>query len=291
MNKYIITTDDTTDLPLEYYKEHNVPALHLSYVVDDVIYDGVEKKLSHNEFYNEIRNGAMPYTQQVNPETSRMFFEKLVNEGYDILHIAFSSGLSGTCNSAIMGANEVLEEYPEAKITVIDSLCASMGEGLLVHEALKCQKNGMDYDTLVAWVENHKLKIVHEVLADDLFHLHRGGRVSKVAAVVGSSLGVKPIIHVDNEGKLIPFAKQRHKNAALKYLAANLEKKIKVSEQLNTIAISHSNCIDDAEKLANMVRDKYGIQHIIISDIGPTIGSHTGIGTVAVFYFADTRAV
>ncbi|MFI3170868.1 MAG: DegV family protein [Eubacteriales bacterium] len=290
MRKYVITTDDTTDLPQEYYLKYNLNLLHLSYVVNDVTYDSVDRSMSNEEFYEAIRNGAMPFTQQVNPENSRILFDKLVREGFDIIHIAFSSGLSGTYNSACIGAEEVRDEYPDSKITIIDSLCASMGEGLLVLEALKRQEAGMEYNELVDWIEASKLKLVHDVVADDLFHLQRGGRVSKVAAVVGSSLGVKPIIHLNEKGKLISYSKQRHKTSALKFIANNLEQSIQNHDGLTTIAISHSACPADADKLANLIRDKIGEADIIISNIGPTIGSHTGIGTVALFYFANDRS-
>ncbi len=291
MRKFVITSDDTTDLPEGYYGENNLEVLHLSYVVDDVVYDGMETKLTNKEFYDKMRNGAMPFTQQVNPENAKMLFEKLVKEGFDIIHIAFTSGLSGTYNSSRLGALEVMEENPDAKITVIDSLCASTGEGLLVHEALKRQKAGMEYDEVVAWVEYNKLRLVHDVVADDLFHLHRGGRVSKVSAVLGTTLKIKPIIHLDEEGKLIPYAKQRHKSAGIKFLVNNLINNIDVSDGLETVAICHSDCLSDAEKVKKLIMEQTDITDIMISNIGPTIGSHTGIGTLAVFYFAENRNV
>ncbi|MFI3237773.1 MAG: DegV family protein [Lachnospiraceae bacterium] len=291
MNKYIITADDTADLPASFYEQHEVPLLHLSYVVNDIEYDGVTSALTIAEFYDKIRNGAMPYTQQVNPESARCLFERLVKEGYDILHIAFSSGLSGTYNSARMGALEVQETYPDAKITVIDSLCASMGEGLLLHEVVARKEAGMEYDTLVNWVEENKLRLVHEVVADDLNHLHRGGRLSKVSAILGTALSVKPIIHVNDEGKLINIAKQRHKGMALKFIANRLADRIETEDGLDTIGISHSDCIDDVNRLVELIKEKTGIEKFIISDIGPVIGSHTGIGTLAVFYFAKGRQV
>lgn len=291
MNKYIITTDDTTDLPEAYYSEHKLEVLHLSYVVNDVVYDGVEQSLTNQEFYDAMRDGAMPFTQQVNPESAKVLFESLVKEGYDIIHVAFTSGLSGTFNSTTIGAREVMEEYPEAKITVIDSLCASTGEGLLVHEACKRQSAGMGYEELVAWIETNKLRLVHDVVADDLFHLHRGGRVSKVSAILGTTLKIKPIIHVDEEGKLIPYAKQRTKGAALKYIANNLNNNIEITDGLDTIAICHSDCLKEAEKLAEMIGENAKVSEIMISNIGPTIGSHTGLGTLALFYFSKDRSV
>ncbi len=291
MKKFVITTDNNADLPLEYYQEHNIDVIRLSFVIDDIIYDGVEKTMTIKEFYNTMRNGAMPSTQQANPESSKELFEKYAKEGYDILHIAFTSGMSGTYNSAVIGANEVMEDYPETKITVIDSLCASMGQGLLVYETVKRKEAGMSYDDLITWVEANKLCLVHEVVADDLYHLQRGGRISKTAAVIGSTLGVKPIIHVDDDGKLVSYSKQRHKSGGLKFLLNTLVKRMKTDDSLTTVGISHSDSIADAEKLATMIRENTDVTDIIISDIGPTIGAHTGIGTIAVFYFSDDRSV
>lgn len=291
MREFIITTDNNADLPDAYYIEHNLEKIHLSYVVDDVIYDGVEKSMTSKEFYDAMRNGAMPVTQQVNPENSKIFFEKFAKQGVDVLHIAFTSGLSGTYSSTTLGASEVMEDYPDMKITVIDSLCASVGQGLLVHEVIKRKDAGMSYEDLIQWIEDNKLRLVHDVVADDLFHLQRGGRVSKTAAVIGSTLGVKPIIYINDEGKLISYSKQRHKSGAIKFVLANLIKKIKTEDGLTTVGICHSDCVADAEKLANMIREKTEIKDIIIGDIGPTIGAHTGIGTIALFYFADDRSV
>lgn len=291
MKNYIITTDNNADLPESFYEAHGIEKIYLSFVVNDVVYDSVETKMTSKEFYNAMRDGAMPSTQQVNPENSRAFFEKLSEKGMDIIHISFTSGMSGTYSSTTLGANEVMEAHPGLKITVIDSLCASVGQGLLVHEAVKRHEAGMGYDELVAWIEANKLHIVHDVVADDLFHLQRGGRVSKATAIIGSTLGVKPIIHVNDEGKLISYSKQRHKGGGLKFLVSNLLKKRKTDDNLTTVGICHSDCLADAEKLAAMIREKVEVEDIIIGDIGPTIGAHTGIGTVALFYFADDRSV
>lgn len=292
MRNYVITTDNTVDLPEELYKKYSLDKVNLSYVVNDVVYDGIEKSMTTKGFYNAMRDGAMPFTQQANPENCKTLFEQKIKEGYDeILHIAFSSGLSGTYNSARLAAIDIAEEYPDVKVTVIDSLCASLGEGLLVVEACRRKENGMSYEQLIKWIEANKLRLLHEVIADDLFHLYRGGRVSKVSAVVGTKLGVKPIIHLNSEGKLVSFSKQRHMKGAMRYLVNNLVEKRKTEDALTTIGICHSDCLDSAERLAELIREDVEVDEIIISDIGPTIGSHTGIGTIAVFYFGDTRNV
>lgn len=291
MREYVITTDNNADLPPEFYKENNMDVLQLSFSINDEIYDGIEKTMTSKEFYDAMRDGAMPVTQQVNPENSKIFFTKVLEKDLDIIHISFTSGLSGTYSSTTLGANEAMEDYPESKITVIDSLCASVGQGLLVYEAVKRMNAGMGYDELVKWIEDNKLRLVHDVVADDLYHLQRGGRVSKTTAVLGSTLGVKPIIYLNDEGKLISYSKQRHKKGGLKFLVANLGKNIKTDDNLNTLGICHSDCINDVETLKKMIQEKTGIDKFIVGDIGPTIGAHTGIGTIALFYFSDNRDV
>ncbi len=290
MRDYIITTDNNADLPASFYQEAGVPLAYLSYTIDDITYDNVTTKQTIKAFYQAVREGAMPVTQQVNPENSKALFEPYAKQGLDILHIAFSSGLSGTYQSNCIAAAEIKEEYPDCNIIVIDSLCASMGQGFLIAQAVQRKAEGMPMAELAAWVEEHKLNIVHEVLADDLFHLQRGGRVSKAAAVFGSALSVKPLIHLNAEGKLVSFGKQRGRLAGLTFLVNNLVKKIdlQMGEQ---VFISHSDCFADAEKLAEMIKEKTSVTAVTISDIGPTIGAHTGVGTIAVFYFAANRDV
>ncbi|MEG0854629.1 MAG: DegV family protein [Angelakisella sp.] len=287
---YIITTDNTTDFPTEFYSRNRLPYIHIDYTIDDICYDGEGTDLSTTEFYDRIRSGAMPITQQANPEKSRLFFEKLLKEGLDILHIAFSSGLSGTYQSNCIAAEELQELYPERKIIIIDSLCASMGEGLLVNEALLRQQAGMTIDEVATWVRENRLHIVHDVVADDLFHLQRGGRVSKTAAVVGTALGIKPMIHLDDNGKLVPYGKMRGKKTALTAMATRLANKIDRSGVYNMVFISHADCLEDAQLLESLIRQKAGVKNLLTSYIGPTIGAHTGVGTVALFYFADSRS-
>lgn len=290
MGDYIITTDNTTDLPADFYDSHSLPYIHIDYTIDELCYDGSVPDLSAKEFYSCIRGGAMPITQQANPAKSRKFFEKFLRDGVDVLHIAFGSGLSGTFQSNCIAAAELRELYPQRKLIVIDSLCASMGEGLLVCEALRRQKSGMSMEDLAEWLEKTRLSLVHDVVADDLFHLQRGGRVSKTAAVVGTALGIKPMIHLNNDGKLIPYGKVRGKRAALSAMAMRLSNKIDRSGVYNIVFISHADCIDDANELEKMIRDRVKVETVLISDIGPTIGAHTGVGTVALFYFSTDRS-
>lgn len=289
MRDYIITTDNTTDLPEEYIQEHGLGMLSLTYMIDGETYNR-KHELPYKEFYKKMRAGSMPTTSQVNPEEAKEELREFLEDGKDIIHIAFSSGLSGSYNSARIAAEELREEMPDRKITVIDSLCASLGEGLLVHKALQLKAQGMEYEELVKWLEDHKLNVVHNFTVDDLFHLYRGGRVSKAAAVLGTMIHLKPVLHVDSEGHLIPVAKVRGRKKSLAALVENMEKQIGSYRDKNDIVfISHGDCIEDADYVKSLIEEKFGIQAFLINPVGPTIGAHSGPGTLALFYMGDVR--
>ena len=205
-------------------------------------------------------------------------------------NIAFSSGLSGTYNSCRLAAMNLAEKYPDNKIIVIDSLCASMGEGLFVHKAVMMKEEGKSIDEIAAWLEENKLHVVHNFTVDDLFHLYRGGRVSKTAAVVGSMINLKPILHVDNEGHLIPLSKVRGRKKSLIALVDSMEKQIGAWRDKNDIVfISHGDSLEDAQFVAELIKKRLGIENFLINHIGPTIGAHSGPGTIALFYMGDYR--
>lgn len=289
MRDYIITTDNTTDLPEEYIQEHGLGMLSLTYMIDGETYNR-KHELPYKEFYKKMRAGSMPTTSQVNPEEAKEELREFLEDGKDIIHIAFSSGLSGSYNSARIAAEELREEMPDRKITVIDSLCASLGEGLLVHKALQLKAQGMEYEELVKWLEDHKLNVVHNFTVDDLFHLYRGGRVSKAAAVLGTMIHLKPVLHVDSQGHLIPVAKVRGRKKSLAALVENMEKQIGSYRDKNDIVfISHGDCIEDANYVKSLIEEKFGIQAFLINPVGPTIGAHSGPGTLALFYMGDVR--
>ena len=210
--------------------------------------------------------------------------------GKDILCISFSSALSTTYQSACIAAEDLRAEHPEAKIIVIDSLCASMGEGLFVHKAVMMKEEGKSIDEIAAWLEENKLHVVHNFTVDDLFHLYRGGRVSKTAAVVGSMINLKPILHVDNEGHLIPLSKVRGRKKSLIALVDSMEKQIGAWRDKNDIVfISHGDSLEDAQFVAELIKKRLGIENFLINHIGPTIGAHSGPGTIALFYMGDYR--
>ncbi|MBC5714694.1 DegV family protein [Roseburia sp. BX1005] len=289
MNNYIITTDTTTDLPEDYIKKHDLGIMSLTYTLEGTTYSK-DNPLDVRLFYEKMRNGSMPTTSQVNPENAKNIFLPYLKDGYDILHIAFSSGLSGSYNSTRIAAEELSEEFPDRKITIIDSLAASLGEGLLVHKAVMLKEQGADLDTVADWVEQNKLHIVHNFTVDDLFHLHRGGRVSKATAILGTMINVKPILHVDDEGHLIALSKVRGRKKSLQALVDSMEKQMGAYRSQNDIVfISHGDSLADAQYVADLVKQRFGIESFLINYVGPTIGAHSGPGTIALFYMGDYR--
>lgn len=289
MNKYKITTDNTADLPYSYYQEHDIEYMYLTYQLEGENY-GKNNELNCKEFYDKMRNGSMPTTSQVNSEEAKEVLRPILEEGFDILHLAFSSGLSGSYNSVRLAAEELAEEFPERKIIVVDSLCASLGEGLFVDKAVELKEEGKTLEENVAWLEEHKVNFCHVFTVDDLFHLHRGGRVSKVAAVVGTMINLKPLLHVDNEGHLIPVGKVRGRKKSLAGLVAMMEERMGSWKDKNEkIFISHGDCQEDAEYVAKLVKEKFGYETFLINTIGATIGTHSGPGTVALFFMGDYR--
>lgn len=289
MRDYVITTDSSSDLPEEYYKEHGVGCTYLSYSMDGKNYTH-ENFLPVQEFYDAMRKGSLPTTAQVNPDDVRQLIEPYLKEGKDVLHIAFSSGLSGTYNSARIAAEELKEEYPERSVIVMDSRAASLGQGLLVYLAQQHKEAGEDMETVAKWVEENKNHIVHLFTVDDLFHLHRGGRVSKTTAIVGSMLNIKPVLHVDNEGKLVNIGKSRGRKKALQELVSLMEQKIgSYKNSCHTIFISHGDCEEDAQYVEKKVKEKYDIDTVMINYVGSVIGAHSGPGTLALFFVGEEK--
>lgn len=288
MSEYIIMTDSTVDLPKEYLiEELQVPYIPLSYIMDGVTYEDMSG-LSGKEFFDKIRAGSLPTTSQVNPEQAKKALEQYVKEEKDILFIGFSSALSGTFNSIRMAAEELMEEYPERKIITVDSLCACLGEGLLVYKAVQLKRAGKSLEEVAKWTEENKLHICHNVAIDDLNHLHRGGRVSKTAAIMGTMIQIKPIIHMNDNGELQVIGKQRGRKKALQHIVNMAVEQSKGWEN-DIIMIIHGDCEEDAQYVAKLVREKMGIENILINCIGSVIGSHTGPGVVAVFCMGEKR--
>ena len=287
MRDYVITVNSTVDVPKEWLEERHVPVIPLKYTIDGETYTDMEG-LSAKEFFDKLREGKMSTTSQVNPEEAAAELEPYIKEGKDILHLGFSSGLSGTLNSMKIAGEMLEEKYPEAKVIVIDTLCACLGEALLLYKALQQKEKGKNIDELAGWVEENKLHVCHNVTVDDLNHLHRGGRVSKTTAVLGTLVQIKPIIHMDDNGKLQVIGKERGRKKSLNKIVDMAVEQSKGWDN-DIIMITHGDCIDDAEYVAKLVREKMGIDNILINNIGTVIGSHTGPGVVAVFCMGNKR--
>ena len=288
MSNYVITTESTCDLWKFLKDEPDVAFIPLSYTMDGVeIYDN-DPNVSSEDFYNAMRSGKTANTTLVNFERFCNFFESFLKEGKDVLHLSFTSGLSGTCANAFLAAEELSKVYPNNRVVVIDTLCASAGQGALVHKAIKLRENGMNLDNLAKWAEDIKLNVCHHFTVMDLKYLERTGRVSKVAAIVGTLLSVKPVLHVDDNGKLVAINKVRGRKQSLSALLSAMEKTMGDWEN-DTVYISQADCKDDAEFLASEIKSAHPNTEVIITDIGAVIGSHAGPGTVALFFFGDKR--
>ena len=287
MRDYVITVNSTVDVTKEWLEERHVPVVPLKYTIDGETYTDMEG-LSAKEFFAKLREGKMSTTSQVNPEEATALLEPYVKEGKDVLHLGFSSGLSGTLNSMRLAGQMLEEKYPGSKVIVIDTLCACLGEALLLHHALKKKAEGLSIDELAQWAEDNKLHVCHNVTVDDLNHLHRGGRISKTTAVLGTLVQIKPIIHMDNEGKLQVIGKERGRKKSLNKIVDMAVEQAKGSDN-DIVMITHGDCLEDAEYVAKLVREKMGIDNILINNIGTVIGSHTGPGVVAVFCMGNKR--
>ena len=288
MRDFIISTDSTADLPNSYLSENNICVHPLYYIVDGEEYIPGVKDIPIKDFYQSLKNGKMPTTSASNPKDIISKMKELVENGYDVLHISFSSGLSSSYNNARICSNEIMEELPQAKIVVVDSLSGTVGQGLLVMKAVEMKKQGKTIDEIAIWINENKKYVIHEFIVCDLEHLFRGGRLSKSKAILGTMLNIHPVLRMDDEGKLADIGKVRGHKKALHTLVDNIEKNTDV-KNLKEVLISHGNCIEDAQYLARKIKNKYGIENIIIQDICPTIGAHTAQGAVTLIYFGEKR--
>lgn len=288
---YRITTDTMSDMPKEYLQEHGIETISLTYTIGDEVY-GKENSLTPKAFFDRMREGAVPTSSQFNPEDAAQVFEALIEQyDEDILHLSFTSGLSGSYDSACAGAQLAMKKHPERRVVVVDTLCASLGQGFLLKKAvdLKEQKH-YSLDELQDWVEKTKLHMAHVVTVQDLIYLYRGGRVSRTTAFVSGVLDIKPLIHLDNEGKLTAYGKVRGRKKALLALVDAYAKQ--VGKYLNTgepVYICHGDCLEDAQFVADQLRERYGITEFLIDFVGPTIGLHTGPGVISIFFLGDYR--
>ena len=288
MRDYVILTDSCCDLTAQMADELGIVAIPLSLVMDDKEFrnhlDG--RDISPKDFYARIRSGSMPTTSAINVGTFEEIMRPILEGGEDILYLAFSSALSTTHQSACIAAEGLRAEFPDAKIHVVDTLAASMGQGLLVYLCAQQQKSGKTVDEVRDYAENTKLNICHWFTVDDLNHLKRGGRVSAATALLGTMLAIKPGLHVDDGGHLISVSKARGRKASLMALADEMGKTVTDAE---TIFISHGDCEEDVNLLANELRSRFGVKNVVINYVGPVIGAHTGAGVVALFFVGSKR--
>ncbi len=286
-NEYVIITDSGSDLSSEMAAELGVKIVPLSYTMDDgepIPGDKADLK----SFYSALRAGGKATTSAANLDDFTKAIEEYAKEGKDVLYIGFSSGLSSTASTGRLACSELSEEYPDVKLYAIDSLCASLGLGMLVYLAVQQKNEGKTIEEVRDWVEANKMSMAHHFTVDDLFFLKRGGRVSAATAVVGSMLAIKPLLHVDDEGHLISIGKARGRKGSLEGLVKACEKTA-IAPETQTMFISHGDCEDEAIQLAEMIKAKVNPVDVKIGCIGPVIGAHSGPGTLALFFLGTER--
>ena len=290
MNDYIIVTDSSADLSTELVQEVGVEVLPLRFTIEgQTKYNWPDnREMDPKEFYSRLRGGEMATTAAVNMDQYLTMLEPVLQAGKDVLVLAFSSGLSATYDSARLAGEELREKYPERKLFVVDTLCASMGEGLLVWHAGQLKKQGKTIEEVRDWAEENKLHLCHQFTVDDLHFLKRGGRISATTAAVGSMLKIKPVLLVNNEGKLVNIGKARGRKASLNTLVDRMEATA-VNPAEQTVFISHGDSLEDAQYVARLVSERMGVKDIRINYVGPVIGAHSGPGTLALFYLGTER--
>lgn len=289
LRKFEILTDSATDLPKEYYIQNNVKCVQLGCVLNGETYGGEHgKEMDIKFFYNELREGAIPTTFQITPEIAKYHLEEILKKGKDVLAIIFSSGLSGTARSFMLASKELKLKYSDRKIFVIDSLSASMGEGLLVDYAVKMQNTGASIEETYNYINKLKLKICHEFTVDNLFHLRKGGRISTSSALIGTMLQIKPVLHVDNYGHLTVVGKSLGRKKAIRTLFDKFLSNNTINET-DPVFISHGDCIEDVNYLISLIKSSFENIKIIVNYIGYVIGTHSGVGTLALFYKGKKR--
>ena len=288
MKDYVIVTDSASDISSEKLGEWGVSYLELTFRFSGEDKEYANYELPATEFYGRMRAGAVAKTAAVNVQSFTECFEKFLSEGKDVLCISFSSGLSTTANSARLAAEQLAEKYPDNKVIAIDSLAASAGLGLLIYLAVQKKNAGATIEEVASYITETIPHLCHWFTVDDLVYLKRGGRISPAAAFFGNAIGIKPVLHVDNEGHLVKFDKVRGRKSSIQALASKYGERA-LDLQGGTVYISHGDCIKDAEELANILHEKYGATVDIITDVGPVIGAHSGPGTLALFYIGSER--
>ncbi len=291
-NNYIIATDSTTDMQPSYYAENNVRVLGMQFSVDGKEYRQLEKDcISTKDFYDAVRNGSMPKTSQLTYDSLTNLFEENAKNGKNTFFLSFSGALSGSYQTCKLAANDIMEKYPDIKINIVDSLGACTGEGFILHKCVEMRNNGASFEELTSFAEDFRSRMVHLFTVDDLNHLHRGGRISKLSAVFGGMLGIKPVLRFDEEGRMVVYSKARGRKNALDMMAKQMEKTY-IPDENSEIFISDADARADAEYLGKQIMKMMpAVKKITYGNIGPVIGAHAGPSTIALFYIAKNRAV
>ena len=290
MKKYVIITDSTSDLPHDIVEEMDIKVIPMTFEIARNSYMNYpdNRELDPHDFYNMLRNGETAVTSLINSMTFIDWFEPIVKEGADILYVAFSSAMSGTYNASKAAAEMVMEKYRDSRIICVDSKSASMGEGLLVYSAALQRDKGMSIDELHQWLLENRLHLCHWVTVDDLNHLKKGGRVNPLTATIGTALNMKPIIHVDDDGSLVPVSNVRGRKKSIHTLVDRMAETA-VNPQDQVIFIGHGDNFEDAMLMEKLARDRLNVKDVVIGTMGPVIGSHAGPGTLTLFFFGTKR--
>ncbi|MBP8968447.1 MAG: DegV family protein [Lachnospiraceae bacterium] len=285
-----IYTDNGSDIPEDYGAEHGIETINLATIIDGVVYNqGVT--LSKEEFYKRLAEGAKPSTSQVTPEQAKKFFEDRIDQADEFLYIGLSSGLSGTVQSVMLAAKEVMEKHPGKRIEVVDSLTGSLGEMLLVTKAVDMRAAGKSLDEVAQFCKDNAIHASLAITVDNLMDLWRGGRVSKTSAVIGTVAAIKPFITVNNEGKLDAGGKIRGRKKSLDHIVDYMEEHLGSCRDMNDIImVAHGNCPEDAEYLKNLIEERLGFKKFMVNSMGPMIGTHTGPTICLAGYFGETRS-
>ncbi len=288
MSEYIIFTDSACDIDRATLDKWGVKYCSLLFTFNDSEKEYSNYDMEPKDFYEKMRNGAVAKTSAANAEAFKKLFEPELQKGNDILYLAFSSGLSTTVNSASIAVDDLKEKYPDRRVVVVDSLSASAGYGLLLYLTVEQKRAGATIDEAEKFIKDTRLHVCHWFTVDNLVYLKRGGRISPTAALVGSVLGIKPVLHMDNDGHLINMSKVRGRRASISAIVDKYGE-LAITPTEGTVFISHGDCPEDAETLKNMVKQKYGVKVAYIADIGPVIGAHSGPGTLALFFLGKER--
>lgn len=289
MRPFIISVDTTSDLPEDYLQAHSIPVHPLHYIIDEVEYGKELGELEPHEFYEIMRDKKMPITNATNIDYDIQLMEESVEQGYDIIHLPFSSAMSASCGNANLAASQVMERHPEARIEVVDTLTATAGLGILVRKAIDMKESGASYENTLKWIKDTAPHVVCHFTLPDLFHMWRGGRLKKSSAILGTALKLHPVLHVNESGGLAAIKKVRGRNAAIRALADGVKPLYEAGTLPDCVAITHGDCLEDAKLVGKHLAEKYGIETIYYSYLSPTLGAHSGPDTLAIGYIGTTR--